>query len=169
MLPHFGATLPRHGCRPPRSETAWLLWIPLVSLATATVAAVALVSSNFWPFLVVLTSHPRDADLFEHFRARCAEFEEARGVALLETGARESLAARLGVLRVRQEEAGSVLLPVSARGLSVSGSQKGFASLPRPPVRLADSLDQPPPAGQRVGAFAFRPIGGGWYLYLEFY
>ncbi|CAN5684851.1 hypothetical protein BH24ACI3_BH24ACI3_00520 [soil metagenome] len=55
----------------------------------------------------------------------------------------------------------------SSKGLSVSGSSKGYAYLEKPPVLLVDDLDSYWSEDSRSFT-AYRHIDGNWYLYFDY-
>jgi hypothetical protein len=62
-----------------------------------------------------------------------------------------------------------ITLPASSRGLMIGGSSKGYTYLRRPPGQvIADLSGYAPQRGERAGT-GFRPLGGGWYLFVDVY
>jgi hypothetical protein len=62
-----------------------------------------------------------------------------------------------------------IWLHVSARGLAISGSSKGYCYSSTPPGEILDSLDalSGRSGTQRESGTWFRPIAGNWYLYYD--
>ena len=58
-------------------------------------------------------------------------------------------------------------LYVSTRGLSVTGSTKGYAYLAKPPQTLVEDLDSYWSEDRRSFT-AYRKIDGNWYLYFDY-
>ncbi|MEP6704528.1 MAG: hypothetical protein ABJB34_06965 [Acidobacteriota bacterium] len=61
----------------------------------------------------------------------------------------------------------SIVLYASTRGLSVTGSSKGYAYLGQPPKIITDNLDSYWSEDGRSFT-AYRHIDGNWYLYFDY-
>ena len=77
--------------------------------------------------------------------------------------------ARLGLENGVSIGPGAVYFHVSDRGIVGSGSSKGLAFLPRPADAMprCASLDSFPPAARAGDGICYRPIGGGWFVSLD--
>lgn len=186
--------LPADESRPTRTRTPRPVGSDLTGLGLhlSFFASSALILIAFWFLLGEISCshpHPRDSELIDKFIAEEPTFGElasmvredlaksGRGL-LLRRGEHspalsvarnreyDELLNRLSGLLLSSWESDRLVIWVSTRGLSITGSSKGFETLQNKPELLVDDLDH-----YRHPVFesyrAYRHLKGDWYLFLD--
>lgn len=154
--------------------------VALVVAAATTSSTWASIASGVTPLAALHKPLPSDASLIERFTRDRVSFDYLRAlltddpaiVATRRDTPPERLQARVEALRaslgiqdgLSPADTNEVLLPAFSYNLPSNGPTKGYVWRRNPPRSSTSSLDGYRRSPDEWGAY--RPIGGGWYLYL---